>query len=364
MNQRKVLMLLAAGLVVIAIALWVSSQRHLERSVDGGQPVLADLRKSLNAVSEVRLIKGDGARTTLKKRESDWVVVERGFPADPGRVRKLLLDLSDMKVIEEKTRDPANYSKLGVEDVTAANATSTKVEIVEGQKTVGLIVGKPSGTKSSYVRVPGKDQSLLASPLVSVDADPKQWLDRTVIDLQQDRVKEVAVTPASGPAYSVTRPSKDQADFTIANLPKGRQLSNTAAANPIAGSLHALSLDDVRKAGAEGATPPAAAAVPTVAKSTDTKPGDNKPSSARATFTTFDGLTLNVTGRKAGEQHFVTFDAQSTAKETEAEAKKINTRGAGWEFEIPAYKYDAIFRPLEDSLAKVDEPAKKGAKKS
>jgi hypothetical protein len=101
-----------------------------------------------------------------------------------------------------------------------------------------------------------------------------------------------------------------------------------------------------------------------VAKSTDTKAADSKPSSARATFTTFDGLTLNVTGRKVGEQHFVSFAAQSNAKETEAEAKKINTRGEGWEFEIPGYKYDAIFRPLEDSLAKVEEPAKKGAKKS
>jgi hypothetical protein len=24
---------------------------------------------------------------------------------------------------------------------------------------------------------------------------------------------------------------------------------------------------------------------------------------------------------------------------------------AGWEFEIPAYKYDAIFKPLEEMLA-------------
>ena len=31
----------------------------------------------------------------------------------------------------------------------------------------------------------------------------------------------------------------------------------------------------------------------------------------------------------------------------------------GWEFEIPDYKYAALFSPLEDLLAKPPEPAKK-----
>jgi Domain of unknown function (DUF4340) len=363
MNQRRVLMLLAAGVVVIAVALWLSSQRHLERSIVAGQPVLPELRKSLNSIGEVRLIKGDGSRTTLKKRDKDWVVAERDFPADDGRVRKLLLDLSDLKVIEEKTRDPANYSKLGVEDVKAANATGTRVELAEGAKTVSLILGKPSGTKSGFVRVADKEQSLLAGPQVSVDADPRHWLDRTVLDLPQDRVKEVAVTPASGPAYTVTRASKEEKDFTIADLPKGRALSSTGAPNPIAGSLAGLSLDDVRKARSGTQANAAPAVVPTSAKSGDSNKDAKPEGPAHATFQTFDGLTLNVSGHKEGERHFVTFDAKSTAKETEAEAQKINARAAGWEIEIPGYKYDAIFRPLEDSLAKVETPAKKDGKK-
>jgi hypothetical protein len=93
------------------------------------------------------------------------------------------------------------------------------------------------------------------------------------------------------------------------------------------------------------------------------KPADgNAPS--RAVFQTFDGLTLEAAGRKDGVHHFVTFTAKSTAKETEAEAKKINDRVQGWEVEIPSYKYDMMFRPLEDSLAKVEEPAKKDKKKA
>jgi hypothetical protein len=386
MNPRRLVILLVAGLVIIAVALWLSSQRHLERSIVAGQPVLPDLRPALNSVNEVRLIKGDGSRTTLKKRESDWVVAERDYPADSGRVRKLLLDLADLKVVEEKTRDPANYPKLGVEDVTVANASGTKVEIADGKKPVDLIVGKSAGMKSGYVRVPSAQQSLLAAPQIIVDADPKRWLDRTLLDIAQERVKEVAVTPATGPAYTVTRASKDQADFTIPNLPKGRTLASNSAPDPVAGSLAALTLDDVRKAGAAStanANTPKPLAIPTKADNAsgaESSPISDAASSsskvpagsaaakaegpAHAVFQTFDGLTLDVTGRKDGDRHFVTFNAKSSAKETEKEAQSINTRVQGWEIEIPSYKYDAMFRPLEESLAKVEEPAKKDAAKS
>jgi hypothetical protein len=356
MNQRKVGTLLIAAVAVIALALYLSASNSGRSgdSLTAGAPVLPGLRSSLNSITEVRLIKGDGTRTTLKKREKDWVVAERDFRADSGRVRKLLLDLSDLSVVEEKTRDPANYAKLGVEDVKGPNASGTRVELVDpgAKKNVALIVGKSAGAKSNYVRVPDTEQSLLAGPQIAVETDPRRWLDRTVVDILQDRVKEVAVTPASGPAYTLTRASKDQSDFTVPNLPKGRELSSPGAVNSVAGALASLSLDDVRKADATAADGEKTAAAAKPAKA------DGAGAPARASFQTFDGLVVDVTGRKDGEQHLITLNAHSNAKEADAEAQKLNASLKGWEFEIPAYKYDSLFRPLEESLAKVEDKKK------
>ena len=79
-------------------------------------------------------------------------------------------------------------------------------------------------------------------------------------------------------------------------------------------------------------------------------------------FSTFDGLKIDVAGRKDGSRTLVSFTPSSTAKETEAEAKTLAARTNGWEFEIPSYKYDDMFRSLEDLLKKPPEPAAKGAK--
>jgi hypothetical protein len=340
MTSRRLIALFVAGLAIIVFAVWLSSQRHLERSTNAGERVLPGLEKSLNSITEVRLVKGDETHTTLKKGADNWTVDERGYPADSGKVRKLLLDLASLNVVEEKTRTPANFPQLGVEDVNSPKATGTRIDATTPGKTYSLIVGKSSSAKSGYVRVNGTEQSLLAAPELTVDADPKRWLEHTLVDVSQERVKDFTVKPADGPGYSASRPSKDKQDFSVADIPKGRELSNPTAADPVAGSLTGLTLDDARRT----ATAPDPKAL------------------SHASFHTFDGLSVDVTGRKDGSRTLISVTASSTDKATQSEAQSLVARTQGWEYEIPPYKYDAIFRPLEDMLKKPEAPAKKAAK--
>ncbi|MFL6599791.1 MAG: DUF4340 domain-containing protein [Steroidobacteraceae bacterium] len=364
MTARRVTILLIAAVLVIVLAVWLSSKRQVERGTLAGDPVVTGLEKgALNSITEVRLAKGDGTRTTLKKGASDWTVGEREYPADSGKVRKLLLDLAALNVVEEKTRTPENYPLLGVEDTSSAKATGTRVDVVTAAKTYSLIVGKSSGAKSGYVRVVNAPQSFLAAPLITLDADPKRWLDHTLIDIPQDRIKEFAVKPAQGAAYSATRPSKEQADFAVAEVPKGRELSSPAAADPIAGSLAGVSLDDVQRAPQTApAGVPAGDVTPAGGSLADRSVAAAAAPVSHVVFSTFDGLKIDVAGRKDGSRTLVSLTPSSTAKETEAEAKTLAARLNGWEYEIPSYKYDGMFRPLEDLLKKPPEPAAKGAK--
>jgi hypothetical protein len=345
MSQRRVAVLFVAAVVVIAGALWLSYlQRHPGRDTVAGQPVLDGLKPALNEVTEIRLAKGDGTHATLQKRASDWAVAEREYVADSGKVRKLLLDLGELAVVEEKTSDPANYARIGVEDVNSPKAAGTRVEAITAKKVYTLIVGKPGDSKSAYVRVAGAPKSLQASPQIAPDADPKRWLDHAILDIAEGRIKEVAVTPASGPAYSVTREKKEQSDFTVMNIPKGRELSSPGSGNTVAGDLASFTLDDVRHAPAAGDA--------------------NAKAAGSATFRTFDGLELQVDGFKDGDRHYVALTPRSIAKETATEAETLAGRLKGWQFEVQGYKYDSLFRPLEDLLKKPEpKPDAKADKK-
>jgi len=363
MTARRVITLLILGVLVIAGAIWLSSKRHLERATLAGDLVLPGLEGTLNSVSEVRLIKGDGTRATLKRGQSAWTVGERDYPADSGKVRKLLLDLAALNVVEEKTRTAENYPQLGVEDVSSPKSTGTRVEAVTPGKTFAVVVGKSSSAKSGYVRVAGAPQSFLAAPLISLDADPKHWLDHTLLDIAQDRIREIAVKPAEGPGYTAARAKKEESDFAVTELPKGRELSSPAAADPIAGSLAGLTLDDVRR------VPSAESAVRTAGPGIHTAESGAPPASsapaAAATFRTFDGLEVEVTGRKEGTRTFISLGSQSTAPGAQAEAQTLQARLKGWEYEVPSYKYDGMFRSLEELLKKPPEaPSKAGTSPS
>jgi hypothetical protein len=338
MTGRRVAWLLAAAVALIAVAIWLSSQRHLERDMTTGALVLPGLRQNVNAITTVSLRKGDSTHATLSRQEAGWAVAERGWPADRSKVRKLLLDLGALNVVEEKTRLAANYPALGVEDVSSPKASGTLVELVAPSHSWAIIIGKSSSGKSGYVRLASAPQSLLAAPPVSVDADPKDWLERALIDLNVARVREVEEKPAQGATYSAARENKEQSNFTVSPLPKGRELTGPGAPDPIAGALSALTLDDVRKAEA-----PAGAQL------------------SHVVFRTFDGLAVELAGRKDGSHALVTISARSSAKETADEAQKLQARCAGWEFEIPDYRYNTIFKPLEELLQKPPEPAHKTA---
>jgi len=336
MNARRVAWLLATGLVVIAFAIWLSSRRHLERDMAVGALVLPGLEQNVNAVTTVTLRKADGSRATLQKDGTSWRVEERVWPADIGKVRKLLLDLGALNIVEEKTRLPANYPQLGVEDVSSPNATGTRIDVTAGGRSWAVIIGKSSGAKSGYVRVANAPQTLLAAPLVLVDADPKAWLEHALLDLPVARLRQVEEHPAQGAAFTVARDKKEQVDFSVSPLPKGRELTSAAAAEPITTALGSLTLDDVRKSG-----------------------GTTDAPAARALYRTFDGLEVEIAGRKDGTHSLIAINARSTAKETADEAARLAARFAGWEFDIPDYKYTSMFMPLEDLLRKPPLPAKK-----
>jgi hypothetical protein len=373
MTRGKFLTLAGSAAVLLAAGIWLSAHRANVQADLGGGMVFADLKPALGDIEQIRLSKGDGSRTTLRKAGTGWTVVEREYPADANRVRELALALAGMKVVERKTSDPANYAKLGVEATDSPTAASTLVEVVAGKQSWALIVGKGAEGRAVYVRKPKEVMSALVEPFVSADPDQKRWLDRLITDLPGADVHEIAVTPASGASYLLRRAQRGAADLVLTPIPKGRTAVSAMSIDGQAEVLAAFNFDEVH-------TPAAAA------------PTDH------AVYRTFDGQVIELAGRRDGEKAFVrvtarrdpALAAQFPAPAAPAPAapvpaapdkaatdksptpapapavkpaahtvERLAARSAGVEYEIPIYKYEALFKPLEELLEKPPTPAKK-----
>lgn len=360
MTSKKFLLLAAAAVAALAIALLLSHQRS-----SSGAPVsdvlYPGLKDDLKSVTAVRIYKaGDARAIELVEKDGQWSVTDRAnYPADAGKVRKLLLAIAEAKPVEEKTSNPENYAALGVEDVSATAATGSRVELEGTAKPVNLIVGKAAGVKGTYVRRAGEPASWLINESIGASTTVHDWLRASVVDVTADRVQSVSVTLDGKAPYTAAKSSRADADFKVEGLPKGKE-ADAFAVNGLASTLTGLTLADVAPAQEFASEKP----------------------SGKATVKTFDGLVVDFDGYAKDGKHYVAvkaaYDAAlaerfhvatkapdpaagtkeeaapATAAPTEsveASAKSTNDRLQGWVFEIPDYKYEAIFKPV-DSLIK------------
>jgi len=327
MSRRRFFVLLIAALAAICGALYLSTQRNLTRDTHG-MALMPALANELNTVTALSVRKGSASATvTIHKQGEQWTVAERAnYPADVPKLRKLLLALADARIREEKTSNPASYSIIGVEDPSQPGAAGAQIEVTAQDGKHAVIVGKPSA-QGSFVRRAGENTSYLAEPAITFEAEPRYWIDTRLFDLPADKIQSIEFKPAAGPGYSVHIDSAAGAaktTFTLSGVPGGRKALDSQQLAPSPTTFGGLTADDVAAAGDLDFSKPSIVALATT-----------------------DGKVVTFTGTTLADKHWVQI-AQPTDP-------ALTAKTAGRAFEIPAYRYDAIFKPLEQLL--VPKPA-------
>jgi hypothetical protein len=297
MNTRSLYLLAGATAVVAVVA--AVTLHHGESAVKGtpgAGTLFPALAGSINDAATIELKKQDGV-TTLRRSSEGWGLAEKsGYPVEMESIRKLLIGLKDLSANEARTEDPRLYSKLGVEEPDVQGSTSTLVTVKDegGKELAGLIVGKEHASKSFtgghqvYVRKPGEARSWLASGDLGLKEKGADWLDKKILEIKRERIRAAEIRHADGEVVVVDRDKPETKDFTLHDVPEGKELSYPSAPTSVADALGYLNLEDV---------------VP--ADSMDMKEG----TSCTSKFSCFDGLTITVTTKTVGDKTFARFEA-------------------------------------------------------
>lgn len=250
MRTRSLVLLAVVALGLAALAAWALGQRAGEAPASTGEalPGFAARIEALERV-EVRGA-GDSLLVSLMRRGDGWEVEQYpGWPANQREISRALFRLGEARRIEAKTDNPALHPRLGVEDVSRAEAKGAELRFEGGGEPLGLVVGiNHPGLGGSYVRVAGEDASWLIDADLSPARDPVAWLDRRLVDLPLARTERVRIQPASGRAFSLVR---DGEGFIVQGAPAGRTLDAQAtatAALPEQLALDGLAPDDGHEA--------------------------------------------------------------------------------------------------------------------
>jgi len=352
MSRQRFITLIVAAALAISGALYLSAQRNVQRDTHGAA-LIPTLAGEMNTVTALSVRRGSATPTvTVHEKDGRWTVAERGdYPADVAKLRKLLLGLSDAKIVEEKTSNPGNFAVIGVEDPSSPAATGAEISVTARDGKHAVIIGKPVGG-GNFARRSGGNASYSVEPGISFESEPRFWIDSRLLDVAVGGIRSIEVKPAAGPGYTVHRVAAASANSSTA----GATNSGAAAVGPPAPkSEDSFVLDGVppgRKAADSVQLAPSPTAFSGLTVDDVTPVGDVDFSKATvATVTLSDGNVITLSGAAVGDKHWIQVKASKDAA--------LDAKTAGRAFDVAGYRFDAIFRPLEQLLVPKETPAAK-----
>jgi hypothetical protein len=340
MKPRTLIALVVLGVVAIAAGWYfgTAQQPSQQQAYNGGKLMFSDLAPKLQDAARIE-ITHQGKTTAIVKHGDTWGLVDRGgYPVQASKLRGMLTALTELRLVEQRTTDPEQFNRLGLEDPNGTTGTSNLLRVLDasGKPIVAVIVGhrrvRTQGNvpEQVYVRRPDDNQTWLAEGNLQVDADPQLWLERDIMNIDHARIAKVVVTHGNdtlelardGQKLAMTAPTEHPSldDYKLDDVDRGLEL---------------LTFQDVQ---------------------TDKEPVGDK--IGQSVYSTSDGLTVTATVFKGDKDIWARFAAAGNDK-TKDEADKLNARLTGWSYQLGAWKQKALV-PSEDDL-KAPAPEKPAA---
>ena len=355
--QSKAWIALAAVtvLAVVGAAYTVSlrDSQTVEQVIE--EPLFPALMARINDVAALTLQSREESISITRNQRGDWTLVEKGgYLVSADKVKKAVVALADLKVLEAKTSNPDLYGKLELESIDKEGSKAVQVELKDqsGATIAALLVGKTRSHEAGsvpakvYVRKPDEAASWLVEARLAVKSDPLSWLVTDIVEVSKNRRTRVGSRHPDGEQVVIEAEGEDPVSFKLRDIPDGFRVKSTQRLGAMAAALEFMKLLEVAPAAEQ--------------------PFDD--TAVVTDFTTLDGLKITMTTIKIDDKHWAkvaaAFDetlAGEDAVAVRAEAAEISRRVDGWVYQIPAYRAEHVTRRMQDLVDKI-EPDKDAGK--
>ncbi len=376
MSAKSLGILLAVTALAVAAALFLA-QDNRDGIPARGQPVFPELKERINQVSEIEVVTASSA-VTIARHGDVWVVKEKhDYRAAMDKVRSVVIGLAELAVLEPKTKNPEHHAKLGLRDVTAEGSQATQVTLKDGEGAAlaSVLIGNRNASRADssrdeiYLRQADEPQTWLAIGRVRPEEAPIGWIDRQILDIDTQRVRQVRVTHPDGHTVLLRKAKPADLDFKLLGVPTKAKIRSQFSVNNIADTMAHLTLDDVQPRG--NATLP-------------------KKGRLTVQLETFDGLRVTLTmveqdgrhqatlsaefdrtlvqqlspgseekgeqeGEGTGRKAASSDDAAAKLKDPKAvhqEANTLNEQLAGWVYVLPSFRAETLATRTESLIKK------------
>lgn len=209
-NTKLMVLLGVAAVGLTSVAVIVSKERTAGtyESVREDVPQLfTNFKERINAVARIEMRSRGTDFIVEKQADGTWAMPNRfGFPVDTDKVRRILVNTSELEILERKTDDPDKLDKLGLKDTESEESEAVRVTFFDEKGAVvsNFIAGnkRKAGGYALYVRKESENQAYLVrgEGWAGLNIGPDYWLNAEQFRFDKKKVKSVTFVEGVAPA--------------------------------------------------------------------------------------------------------------------------------------------------------------------
>nr|VFK22239.1 MAG: protein of unknown function (DUF4340) [Candidatus Kentron sp. LFY] len=310
MRKSNSFLILALVTVVVVMATIYVQRESGKAAVEEGF-LFPDLSEKLDRTAQVRISKGVSVVELHRQGKDAWSVRDRAdHPANLAKIYELLLGTAGLERLEQKTRNPERYARLGLAETANGDEQGAMRVVMQDEQGVTLadyFIGKRSTAKGRrardemYVRIQDDPVVWLVEGILPYGVETTDWLRGEILTLDEKRIRGVRITHPDGEEVIVGRDDREATDYRLIGLPQSAK-PRPYLVNGIASDMAKLRLQDVRSI-------------------EDIDLSDGK-RGTKIRLTTFDGMHITMKTWQFGQDTLARFDAGFDPKLIEPDPEK------------------------------------------
>ena len=323
------LILITISLFVLALISFLIQPRY-ETSLKRGGAIFENIKNQLNDIKEINIDNNEKKISIIKDQDNWYMASKSNYKVKNEVVRKNLIQISELRFFEKKTKEEYLYSRLNLEYPNDEDGNSKFISIINSDKEalIEFILGKRK-KNGVYIKKLKDKQTWLTSGTLDMSSVERDWLETKILNIGYQDVKKVSVNHLNKKeSFSLTKDDKNE-NFLIDNLTKEQIPKSDLIANHIGYFFTNLIFEDVVKR----------------------KNVIDSELRTKINFELFDGTNISAFIFNEDKDTWINFeiDEQSTFKLKDNNKIFVNNI-QNWSYKLSSKKYNFVNAKLDDLL--------------
>ena len=241
------LILITISLFVLALISFLIQPRY-ETSLKRGGAIFENIKNQLNDIKEINIDNNEKKISIIKDQDNWYMASKSNYKVKNEVVRKNLIQISELRFFEKKTKEEYLYSRLNLEYPNDEDGNSKFISIINSDKEalIEFILGKRK-KNGVYIKKLKDKQTWLTSGTLDMSSVERDWLETKILNIDYQDVKKVSVNHLNKKeSFSLTKDDTNE-NFLIDNLTKEQIPKSDLIANHIGYFFTNLIFEDVVK---------------------------------------------------------------------------------------------------------------------